>query len=127
MMGNVMAGGVGAAAGAYMGHQSKPQGTLIVVFTDGHPSDGLDNFYHLMKTRDASRFPISFVACTDKASDVSYLNKLDKQCKFVDTTDDYESERQEIRRSKGKDLSFGDYLCKALCGPTSALDKYDGF
>jgi hypothetical protein len=64
-------------------------------------------------------------AVTDDKSDVSYLETLDKMLN-VDITDDYRSEKAAYRAKTNEKLSFGDYICKLMVGPTdAAFDKFD--
>jgi hypothetical protein len=46
------------------------------------------------------------------------LNKWDREIPNLDVTDDYESEKNHIKRAKGKQFrfSFGDYVVKSIMG-----------
>jgi len=106
---------------------------LIIIATDGIPTDNngisdVKNFTKTLKNRNADKFYISFLACSDQESDVGYLNKLDKQIKNIDTLDDYNSELQEVKKVQGKNFSytFGDHIVRLLLGPICPeLDKLD--
>lgn len=103
---------------------------LILIVTDGEPNDDdgysdCDNFYHLLKNRDADKNRIAILACTTSETQMKWLNKIDKIAKHVDVIDDYISERKDIIAVQGKDFpySHGDHIIKMLLGPI--LQKYD--
>tara|TARA_B110001469_G_scaffold127617_1_gene149296 strand:- start:2288 stop:3088 length:801 start_codon:yes stop_codon:yes gene_type:complete len=112
-------------------NSTKP--VLIVIATDGIPTDNngianVKNFTKTLKNRNADKFYISFLACSDQESDVGYLNKLDKKIKNIDTLDDYNSELQEVKKAQGRKFkySFGDHIVRLLLGPICPeLDKLD--
>eukprot|EP01013_Petalomonas_cantuscygni_P014617 TRINITY_DN2999_c0_g1_i1.p1 TRINITY_DN2999_c0_g1~~TRINITY_DN2999_c0_g1_i1.p1 ORF type:complete len:528 (-),score=65.87 TRINITY_DN2999_c0_g1_i1:154-1737(-) len=102
--------------------------TLVLVGTDGEPTDGrpeaLLNMINDPRVRgDPATVPISFLACTDDDAAVGYLNDLDERGHRVDVVDDYHSERKEVLLAAGRELSRGDYVVKCLLG--AVLDKYD--
>lgn len=104
---------------------------LIVIATDGAPTNAQGEvdtagLHHVLTAeRDASRVFVTFVACTDDPSTVSYLNEWDRKVPNLDVVDDYVSEREEIQKKKGKDFpfSFGNYgkPAAASCQPLLAL------
>lgn len=103
---------------------------LILIVTDGEPNDDdgysdCDNFYNLLKTRDADKNRIAILACTTSETQMEWLNKIDKIAEHVDVVDDYISEREEILSVQGVDFpySHGDHILKMLLGPI--LQKYD--
>lgn len=111
-------------------HSSKP--VLIIIATDGVPTKNgntdLDDFKQVISSKNHSKFYISFLACSDRESDVGYLNDLDKNIKNVDTLDDYCSEFKEVIAAQGKNFkySYGDHICRLLLGPLfPELDKLD--
>ena len=61
---------------------------------------------------------MSIIACTDDDSAMQYLDKLDRQDKALDVTDDYNSELAQIRKARGSNFqfTFGDYVAKMLLG-----------
>jgi hypothetical protein len=97
---------------------------LVFVATDGAPTDtsgnvdirGLENL--MRNERQSNTTYVTFLACTDDDESVGYLAQWDRTMMNVDVVDDYKSEREEIRRSKGLNypFSFGDYVAKALLG-----------
>jgi len=97
---------------------------LVFVATDGAPTDANGNvdvqsLENLMRNeRQANTTYVTFLACTDDDSSVSYLSQWDRTMMNVDVVDDYKTERDEIRRNKGLNypFSFGDYVAKALLG-----------
>lgn len=104
---------------------NKENKTLILIATDGEPNNK-DDFIHFIMTRSNPRMcPTSFMACTDNAKEIAWLNELDKSTPNVDVTDDYESEKAEVMTAQQGEVEFkkGDYLVKALLG---AIDSTYG-
>eukprot|EP00754_Rhynchopus_humris_P043333 Rhum_TRINITY_DN3157_c0_g1::Rhum_TRINITY_DN3157_c0_g1_i1::g.9811::m.9811 len=103
---------------------------LCLVATDGEPNGGPANFARyvrkvIAKQETRTTFKFQFLACTDDDDSVAWLDKLDKEFKEVDCTDDYRSEKQQILAT-GKVQHFrrSDWVMKALLGPICA--KFDG-
>ena len=105
--------------------QGRDKKLLVFVATDGAPTDGngnevIDELERCMKeTRRADTTHVSFLLCTDEPACVRYMAKWDREMKNVDVTDDFNTERNTIRKNpKNKDLAFshGDYIVKALVG-----------
>ena len=111
---------------------------MIMIITDGVPTNEKNepNPQQLRKLiakrKSIDRTFITFVACTDDAAALSYLNKWDKEIPNVDVVDDYKSEKEEVDRVKGPlhKFSYGDYIVKAMagaCDPTlDGLDEVKG-
>jgi hypothetical protein len=61
---------------------------------------------------------VSFLLCTDDQACVASFNEWDRTMLNVDVTDDFDTEREKIRRCRGRDYPFsrGDYVVKALVG-----------
>jgi len=105
---------------------------LIVLFTDGCPTmpnsgtSDVNNFYNLMKNRNAEHNRVSIIVCTDNDDDVAFLNRIDNEAKYVDVVDDYNSEKKEIMQKQGNNFPFsrGDYLIKSLLGPINPIYDY---
>ncbi|CAF1011357.1 unnamed protein product [Rotaria sp. Silwood1] len=109
---------------------------LVFVATDGAPTDNSGNvdiqsLENLMRhERQSNTMYVTFLACTDDEASVNYLSQWDRTMINVDVVDDYKSEREEVRRTKGFNypFSFGDYVVKALIGAVDpqmdALDEY---
>jgi len=66
---------------------------------------------------------ITFLACTDEAAAVDYLNNWDKSMERVDVIDDYRSELAQVQSKQGANVkfSYGEYLVKALIGSIDSL------
>ena len=100
---------------------------LVLIATDGEPTDdagGKDiaSFLRAIKARPNTCF-VQIMACTDVEADIAWMKRLDEETKGIDLIDDFRSEREAVLRAQGKDFSFtyGDYVVKALLGPT---DEY---
>ncbi|CAF3705060.1 unnamed protein product [Rotaria sp. Silwood1] len=97
---------------------------LVFVATDGAPTDpngnvDVQSLENLMRNeRQANTTYVTFLACTDDESSVAYLSQWDRTMMNVDVVDDYKTEREEVRRTRGYNypFSFGDYVAKALLG-----------
>jgi hypothetical protein len=108
---------------------------LVFVATDGAPTDNSGNvdiasLENLMRReRQANTTHVAFLACTDDDESVAYLSQWDRTMLNVDVTDDYKTEREEVRRTRGHQFpfSYGDYIAKALLGAVDpqmdALDE----
>jgi hypothetical protein len=105
---------------------------LIIIATDGEPDGGEQGKYNFIKTlhnrKPIENIPISIMACTDDENVMKYLNKIDRQVKYIDVVDDYENEKKEIKKVQGESYPFtlGDYIVKTLIGPIDPeLDNKD--
>jgi hypothetical protein len=105
---------------------------LFVIATDGVPTNhagypDINPFMDLIKSKN-DKFHISFLACSDQNDDIEYLNILDKNVKYVDTLDDYLSEKKEVQSVQGNNYkySLGDHVARLLLGPICPeLDSLD--
>jgi hypothetical protein len=106
---------------------------LIVIATDGQPTDDagrtdIPSFLNTLRSTPATCF-VQIMACTDDEESVAYLNEADRDIPRLDVTDDYRSERDEVRKHHGSKyaFSYGDYVVKALLGPVDpTFDQLDG-
>lgn len=91
---------------------------LIVVITDGEPSDGDRNklFRTLQNITSNGRTHVSFAECTDNEEDMEYLDAWDGQIKNFDNTDDYREELRRVKAVNGQSFKFDytDYVIKIL-------------
>lgn len=98
---------------------------LVFVATDGKPTnvDGdseieeLEDLLRNMRTVDTTY--VSFLLCTDERECVDYMERWDRTMINVDVTDDYETEKEKIRRCQGDPhypFTYDDYIVKALIG-----------
>jgi hypothetical protein len=106
---------------------------LIIIVTDGEPTDtngkvNIKQFKDCLLKRPANVYT-TIAACTDDDESIEYLNNWDKQIPRLDISDDFRSERAQIKKLKGQDYSFtfGDYIVKSLIGSIDPdLDVLDG-
>ena len=112
----------------------KEKKLLVIILTDGEPSDDFGNtdiksFKRSLQARNPmNKIFVNIVVCTDDEDVVSYLNKWDVKIPNLDVTDDYTSERDQIKKIKGKKyrFSFGDYVVKSMVGSVDPkLDQMD--
>jgi hypothetical protein len=91
---------------------------LIVVITDGEPTDGSrsDLYNMLVYVTRGGNVHISFAECTDNADDMEYLDAWDGRIPNFDNTDDYREELQRVKRIQGQSFKFDytDYVIKIL-------------
>jgi uncharacterized protein YegL len=89
---------------------------LIVVITDGEPSDGHRRDLFNVLVQKPSNFHVSFAECTDNPNDMEYLDEWDGRIKNFDNTDDYREELQRVKNVKGQNFKFDytDYVIKIL-------------
>ena len=95
---------------------------LLILATDGQPTDDngnvqLQQFVSFIKNKPKNLY-LSIVACTDDDGAVDYLDGfISNGYPNLDVTDDYKSEREEVKKKTGKTFTFGDYVCKVMLGP----------
>lgn len=91
---------------------------LIIVITDGEPTDGsrADLQEVLMNIASRGDVHVSFAECTDNADDMEYLDQWDGLIKNFDNTDDYREELMRVRMAQGPQFKFDytDYVIKIL-------------
>lgn len=98
--------------------KSQSERLLIVVITDGEPTDGTrDDLYNiLMRITSRGNIHISFAECTDNTEDMEYLDAWDGCIRNFDNTDDYREEVQRVKSAQGQSFKFDytDYVIKIL-------------
>jgi len=104
-------------------HVTKHKKLLIVVITDGEPTDGTgnarDNLYRAINyivSNSHDNTHISFAECTDNAEDMEYLDRWDGLLRNFDNTDDYREELMRVKSIQGMQFKFDytDYVIKIL-------------
>jgi len=97
---------------------SKDRKLLIIVVTDGEPTDGsrTDLYNTLVEITRGGNVHVSFAECTDNAEDMEYLDAWDGCIKNFDNTDDYREELQRVKMVQGMQFKFDytDYVIKIL-------------
>jgi hypothetical protein len=100
---------------------------------DGEPDNGSQGKVMcrsaILRRPNPSRNIINFKVCTDKDSEVAWLNNLDKY-PGIDISDDYKTEYEEVMRAgKVSAFSYADYIVKGCIGAASpfidGLDELD--
>jgi hypothetical protein len=89
---------------------------LLVVITDGEPTDGSrDDLKNVLLSK-SRNVHVSFAECTDNAEDMEYLDAWDGQIPNFDNTDDYREELQRVKQVQGPQFKFDytDYVVKIL-------------
>ena len=86
---------------------------LVVVVTDGEPSDGSIEDLRGILLRKPSNVHVSLAECTDNERTMDYLDEWDREIPNFDNTDDY---RVEVKRLRGQNFKFdyNDYVIKIL-------------
>lgn len=89
---------------------------LIIVITDGEPTDGTRNDLYWTLINKSKNVHISFAECTDNADDMEYLDQWDGLIKNFDNTDDYREELARVKNVQGQQFKFDytDYVIKIL-------------
>jgi len=115
------------ALGAVLGARAAERPLLLLIATDGQPTDDRGNvdvprFVGALRAKREDVY-VQILACTDDDAAIAYLADVDRNVPRVDVTDDFASERAEVRRAKGARFafSFGDYVVKALLGPVDPI------
>jgi hypothetical protein len=113
----------------YYSSGNHPVRKLVIVATDGEPSDDrapYNQFKSVLGAMVRNNMRIGFLACTDQDDQVEYLNDIDRQYSEIDVNDDYYTEFRQIQRTQGTGFlfSYGDYVVKAIAG--SIDNRLDG-
>jgi hypothetical protein len=89
---------------------------LIIVITDGEPTDGSREDLYWTLINKQPNVHISFAECTDNAEDMEYLDQWDGRIKNFDNTDDYREELARVKMVQGQQFKFDftDYVIKIL-------------
>lgn len=104
---------------------------LVIVITDGEPSDGSpDDLYAMLNTylrRMSPNLHVSFAECNDNEEEMAYLDGWDNRLPNFDNTDDYKMEAMRVKAaqaSRGMRVRFTyvDYVVKIILG--SVLRRY---
>jgi hypothetical protein len=94
------------------------QQLLIVVITDGEPTDGssIDLYNKLVKITRGGNVHVSFAECTDDPKNMEYLDEWDGEIPNFDNTDDYREEKKRVKEIQGELFKFDytDYVIKIL-------------
>jgi len=114
---------LGEVMGPYLNPRGLENDRLLMVMTDGLPSDvNFDQLRSMIQRKNKKVF-VSVMMCTDEDDVVEKYNRQVDPIPGVDVLDDYESERAEVEKFRGKKLSVNTYLVKCILGPK--FIKYD--
>ena len=105
-----------------------PEELLLIIATDGVPSDGKPEQLRQLLLSVSDRVYTSIVACTNDDNVMDMLDDMDNTVPRLDVTDDYHRERAQIRAVQGTSFPFsrGDWVVKTLLGPMNTYyDKLD--
>jgi len=103
---------------AKQGILNKGRKLLIVVITDGEPSDCThqDLFNYLSTLVQNNNIHVSFAECTDNEEDMEYLDSWDGRLRNFDNTDDFRPEQRNVKMCNGQNFKFdySDYVIKII-------------
>merc|ERR1712054_12897 len=106
----------------YLRPSTLEQDRLLLVMTDGSPSDvTFEQLGAMIRGKSEGVF-VSFIMCTEEDDVVDAYNKKVDPLPGVDVMDDYASEQKEAE-AMGNQLSLNKYLVKSVLGPK--FPKYD--
>lgn len=109
---------IGTIQKIYRHKKNLPDGRqlLIVVITDGEPTDGSHTDLFNTLTNKSTNVHVSFAECTDREEDMEYLDRWDGYIRNFDNTDDYREELARVRQAQGPLFKFDytDYVIKIL-------------
>lgn len=97
---------------------------LIVIVTDGSPTDGSNGKLKNTIMGKAPNTYISLCECTNDEEVMDYLSNWNKDIQGFDNSDDYRVELQRVKAKMGQQFKFDytDYVIKILLAPF--LQKY---
>jgi len=106
----------------YLRPSTLEQDRLLLVMTDGSPSDvSFEQLGAMIRGKSEGVF-VSFIMCTEEDDVVDAYNRKVDPLPGVDVLDDFASEQKEAE-AMGKQLSLNKYLVKSVLGPK--FPKYD--
>ena len=109
-------------ARGYTGGKNPESDTIVLILTDGQPSDAkMPQIQALLQGRAKSVY-CTFVMCTEEDDVVEMYNKCVDPIWGCDISDDYKSEKAEVERA-GKKLNENKWLAKIVLG--GKMPKYD--
>jgi len=114
--GTPLVGKISSIINTYQQKISRSQQLLLIVITDGEPTDGTRNDLFNVLVNKKDNIHISFAECTDQAEDMEYLDAWDGIIKNFDNTDDYREELSRVKNVQGSQFKFDymDYVVKIL-------------
>ena len=99
---------------------SKRKNTLIVIATDGEPTDqgGIQAFANTLSSKNDNVY-ISMLACSDKDEEVGYLRQLDESVNHLNVQQPYPAEAERVAQVQGPEFPYspGDHIVRLLLGP----------
>merc|ERR1711939_62743 len=108
---------LGSVLREYLNPQGLENDRLLMILTDGCPSDvTFEQLRTMIKKKDHRVF-ISVMMCTEEDDVVEKYNTRIDPIRGVDVLDDYASEKREVERFRGRKLTMNKYLCKCVLGP----------
>ena len=110
---------VGKISSIFREYQNKVPRTsqlLLIVITDGEPSDGSRDALFKVLVNKGDNVHVSFAECTDQKEPMEYLDTWDGLIKNFDNTDDYREELDRVKNAQGSQFKFTymDYVIKIL-------------
>jgi len=106
------------------GYGSEEKDTLLLILTDGEPSDcSFEELSHIVRSKRPDVF-CSFAMCTDESDVVERYNQVVDPIPGCDITDDFASERSEAIRF-GNKLTPYQWLAKMLLVKFPKYDHLD--
>ena len=118
---------------AYQADMQAGRRVLVIVITDGEPSDGgVDDLFSLMESalkygRNKDKLFVSFAECNDNEEEMAYLDGWDTRLPHFDNTDDFPMEALRVKaaqraRGERQRFTYVDYVIKIVLG--AVLRKY---
>lgn len=97
-------------------HQEDNKIVLVIVITDGEPTDGSRDRLRQVLLNKPQFIHTSFAECTDNAEDMEYLDAFDGVVPGFDNTEDYREELNRVQMIQGMGFKFDytDYVLKIL-------------
>ena len=89
---------------------------LLLVVTDGEPSDGTVLELKSRLSHKPRDFHISFIECNDNEEEMAWMDSLDGQVHNFHNSDDYRMEMLRVKQQQGQGFRFtyNDYIIGAV-------------
>jgi hypothetical protein len=79
---------------------------LLLVISDGEPSDGsVNDLFRCLKNKHPL-FHVSFIECNDNEEEMAFMDSLDGLIQNFHNSDDYRMEVMRVKQQQGSDYSF---------------------
>jgi hypothetical protein len=113
----------------YSGAAAAGQRVLVVVITDGEPSDGsVNDLFNLLKFKRHPNIHVSLAEMSDDEETMRFLDGWDTRLANFDNNDDFAVERRRVLATgRVRKFTYHDYIVKILLGSLQRSESWAAF